>query len=79
VAIWAYAVAFEELELHLVWLALIPVFMLDQLLASWRTGRRGRLYAVVLVPMLLYDLVQSVVYWQALSRALHGADPEWIT
>jgi poly-beta-1,6-N-acetyl-D-glucosamine synthase len=79
VAIWSYAVAFEELELHLIWLALIPVFMLDQLLASWRTGRRGRLYAVLLVPMLLYDLVQSVVYWQALSRALHGADPEWIT
>ena len=79
VAVWSYAVAFEELSLHLIWLAMIPVFMLDQLLASWRAGRRGRVYAVALLPMLLYDLVQSVVHWQALSRALHGADHEWIT
>ena len=79
VAVWSYALAFEELSLHLVWLAIIPVFMLDQLLASWRAGRRGRVYAVALLPMLVYDFAQSVVYWQALSRALHGADPEWIT
>ena len=27
----------------------------------------------------VYDLAQSVVNWQALSKALHGAETEWVT
>ncbi|MGY1840949.1 MULTISPECIES: glycosyltransferase [unclassified Modestobacter] len=79
VAIWSYALAFEELSLHLVWLAMIPVFMLDQLVATWSAGWRARLYAASILPMWLYDLVQSFVYWKALSKALRGADKEWVT
>lgn len=78
-AAWSYAVAFEELSLQLIWLAILPVFVLDQLLASWTSGRRGRRYAAVLLPMMVYDLAQSVVNWQALSKALHGAETEWVT
>ncbi|MCZ2858482.1 glycosyltransferase [Blastococcus sp. VKM Ac-2987] len=79
IAAWSYALALEEPSLHLVWLVIIPVFVLDQVLASWKAGRRGRLYAASLLPMIVYDFAQAVVNWQALSRALHGAEPEWIT
>lgn len=79
IAAWSYALALEEPSLHLIWLVIIPVFVLDQTLASWKAGRRGRLYAASLLPMIVYDMAQAVVNWQALSRALHGAEPEWIT
>lgn len=76
---WSYAIAFEELALHLFWLAIIPIFMLDQLVATWKAGWRARLYATAIVPVWLYDVVQSMVYWKALSRALGGSEAEWIT
>ena len=79
IAAWTYALALEEPSLHLIWLVIIPVFVLDQVLASWRAGRRARIVAALLLPMIVYDMAQSVVNRQALSRALHGAEPEWIT
>jgi cellulose synthase/poly-beta-1,6-N-acetylglucosamine synthase-like glycosyltransferase len=79
VAVWSYAVAFEHPVLHVWWLALLPVFVLDQFIAAQTAGWRGRLYAAAILPMWFYDMVQSVVYWRALSRALHGAEAEWVT
>lgn len=79
VVIWSYAFAFEDLALHLVWLAMIPVFMLDQFVSTWAAGWRGRLCAASILPMWIYDLVQSFVYWKALHKALRGAAAEWVT
>ena len=53
--------------------------MIDQLVASWKAGWRGRLYALVILPMWLYDLAQSFVYWQALLRSLRRSEAVWIT
>jgi cellulose synthase/poly-beta-1,6-N-acetylglucosamine synthase-like glycosyltransferase len=76
---WAYAIAFETITLQLFWLVVLPVFMLEQLVSAWRAGPRARLSALVLVPMWLYDVAQSLVYWRALLRSLRRSASEWIT
>jgi len=77
IILWSYAFAFEEVSLHLFWLAIIPVFVVDQVVCSWRAGWRGRLYAACLVPMWLYDVLHAAVYWQALWRSLRRSRAEW--
>jgi biofilm PGA synthesis N-glycosyltransferase PgaC len=76
---WAYAIAFETITLQVFWLAVLPVFVLEQLVSAWRAGPRARLAALVLAPMWLYDVAQSVVYWRALLRSLRRSESEWIT
>jgi biofilm PGA synthesis N-glycosyltransferase PgaC len=76
---WAYALTFETVTFQPFWTAVIPIFMIDQLVASWKAGWRGRLYALVILPMWLYDLVQSFVYWRALLRSLRRSEAVWIT
>lgn len=76
---WAYALAFETVTFQPFWTAVMPIFMIDQLVASWKAGWRGRLYALVILPMWLYDLAQSFVYWQALLRSLRRSEAVWIT
>jgi poly-beta-1,6-N-acetyl-D-glucosamine synthase len=76
---WAYALTFETVTFQPFWTAVIPIFMIDQLVASWKAGWRGRLYAVIILPMWLYDLAQSFVYWRALLRSLRRSEAVWIT
>lgn len=76
---WAYALTFETVTFQPFWTAVIPIFMIDQLVASWKAGWRGRLYALVILPMWLYDLAQSFVYWRALLRSLRRSEAVWIT
>ena len=76
---WGYAELFESVHFNLAWLAILPVFVLDQLVAAWRAGRRGRLLAVLLVPMWIYDTVQLAVYWKALRDSLRSAEATWVT
>jgi cellulose synthase/poly-beta-1,6-N-acetylglucosamine synthase-like glycosyltransferase len=79
VAFWLYALAFETVELQLFWLALLPVFVIDQVVSAWKAGLRGRIYAAAIVPMWLYDCAQAVVYWRALVRSLRQTESVWIT
>jgi biofilm PGA synthesis N-glycosyltransferase PgaC len=64
---------------NLAWLAILPVFVLDQLVAAWRAGGRGRLLAVLLLPMWIYDTAQLAVYWKALRDSLRSAEATWVT
>lgn len=77
--IWAYALAFEEVALHLFWLLIIPVFMLDQLVATWNAGWKARIYAALIIPLWVYETYQSIAYWKALRLALRGGEKEWLT
>jgi biofilm PGA synthesis N-glycosyltransferase PgaC len=77
--VWTYAPALEAVSFHPLWLLMIPVFMLDQLVASWAAGKRGRIYAALIIPMWIYENVQAVVYWKALRLALRGGQKEWLT
>jgi biofilm PGA synthesis N-glycosyltransferase PgaC len=79
VLFWAYAALFESVHFNLAWLAILPVFVLDQLVAAWRAGGRGRLLAVLLVPMWIYDTAQLAVYWKALRDSLRSAEATWVT
>jgi cellulose synthase/poly-beta-1,6-N-acetylglucosamine synthase-like glycosyltransferase len=79
VAYWGYALAFESITFQAFWLIVLPVFMLDQLVSAWKAGGRARLWAVCLVPMWLYDVRQSFVYWKALFRSLRRTESEWVT
>ncbi|UUL77446.1 glycosyltransferase family 2 protein [Pseudarthrobacter sp. Fe7] len=76
---WAYALVFEGVSFHPFWLLIIPVFMLDQLVASWKAGWRARFYATIIIPLWIYETYQSVAYWRALRLALRGAEKEWLT
>jgi poly-beta-1,6-N-acetyl-D-glucosamine synthase len=79
VAIWTYALAFEEVAFHPFWLLIIPVFMLDQLVATWNGGWKARIYATLIIPLFVYEVYQSVTYWKALRLALRGGETEWLT
>lgn len=79
IVIWSYALSFEEVEFHPFWLLIIPVFMLDQLVATWHAGTRARIYATLIVPLWIYETYQSLSYWKALSLALRGGEKEWLT
>ncbi|WP_049829446.1 glycosyltransferase [Arthrobacter sp. RIT-PI-e] len=79
IIIWSYALSFEEVAFHPFWLLIIPVFMLDQLIATWQAGVRGRIYAALIVPLWVYETYQSFAYWKALRLALHGGEKEWLT
>lgn len=79
VLFWAYALTFETVIFQLFWMSVIPVFVLDQLVASWKAGWRGRAYALFIIPMWLYDLAQSFIYWRALLRSLRRSEAVWIT
>lgn len=79
VIIWSYALSFEEIAFHPFWLLIIPVFMLDQLIATWQAGWRARIYATLIVPLWVYETYQSVAYWKALRLALRGGETEWVT
>jgi poly-beta-1,6-N-acetyl-D-glucosamine synthase len=77
--IWAYALAFEGVALQPFWLLIIPVFMLDQLVATWNAGWKARIYATLIIPLWIYETYQSVAYWKALRLALRGGEKEWLT
>lgn len=76
--VWCYAFAFEGVAFQPLWLLALPVFMADQYVSTGAAGRRARWYAAAIVPVWLYDLAQSVVYWRALSLALGDAEREWV-
>jgi biofilm PGA synthesis N-glycosyltransferase PgaC len=76
---WGYALAFEGVAFYPFWLLIIPVFMLDQLVATWNAGWRARIYATLIIPLWIYETYQSVAYWQALRLALRGGEKEWLT
>jgi cellulose synthase/poly-beta-1,6-N-acetylglucosamine synthase-like glycosyltransferase len=78
-AVWAYAILFEGVSFHWFWVAIIPVFILDQVVCSWRAGTRARVYAALIVPMWIYDMVHATVYWKALLLSLRGTDATWVT
>ena len=77
--IWSYALIFEEVAFHPFWLLIIPVFMLDQLVATWDAGWRARIYATLIIPLWVYEAYQSIAYWKALHLALRGGEKEWLT
>lgn len=77
--IWSYALIFEEVAFHPFWLLIIPVFMLDQLVATWDAGWRARIYATLIIPLWVYEAYQSIAYWKALRLALRGGEKEWLT
>ena len=79
VLIWTYALTFEEVAFHPFWLLIIPVFMLDQLVATWNAGWRARIYAALIIPLWIYEVYQSIAYWKALRLALRGGEKEWLT
>lgn len=79
ILIWGYALNFEEVAFHPFWLLIIPVFMIDQLVATWHAGTRARIYATLIVPLWIYETYQSVAYWKALRLALRGGEKEWLT
>jgi cellulose synthase/poly-beta-1,6-N-acetylglucosamine synthase-like glycosyltransferase len=76
---WGYALAFEGVAFYPFWLLIIPVFMLDQLVATWNAGWKARIYATLIIPLWIYETYQSVAYWQALRLALRGGEKEWLT
>ena len=79
VLFWAYALGFEKISFQPFWLLIIPVFVLDQVIAAWKAGPRGRILSALLIPMWAYDLVQSTVYWRALLLSLRGGESTWAT
>ena len=76
---WAYALAFEGVAFYPLWLLIIPVFMLDQLVATWNAGWKARIYATLIIPLWIYEAYQSIAYWKALRLALRGGEKEWLT
>jgi poly-beta-1,6-N-acetyl-D-glucosamine synthase len=70
---WALVgIAYEPL-----WLLLVPVFAATDAHTARRAGRRGQILAAFVVPLYLYNVFRSAIYWHALYRALHGGSKTW--
>ena len=59
------------------WLAVLPVFVLEQWVTSRRAGTAPAVVAALLLPMWAYDLFRLAVYWTALLRSLRGTVATW--
>jgi poly-beta-1,6-N-acetyl-D-glucosamine synthase len=59
------------------WMALLPLFAVEQVVSSWRAGWGPRAVAALLLPMWCYDVFRIGTYWVALIRSLRRADVAW--
>jgi poly-beta-1,6-N-acetyl-D-glucosamine synthase len=59
------------------WLAIMPLFALEQVVSSWRAGLAPRVVAALLLPMWCYDVFRVGTYWVALFRSLRRTDVAW--
>jgi poly-beta-1,6-N-acetyl-D-glucosamine synthase len=59
------------------WLAILPLFALEQAVSSWRAGWGPRAVAALLVPMWCYDVFRIGTYWVALVKSLRRTDVAW--
>lgn len=75
-ASWSGAVAYG-FQFSLAWALILPIFMLEQTVSSWRGGVGARLIAFSLIPMWFYDVFRTVVYWIALGKSLFKVDKAW--
>lgn len=76
---WIGTLVSESVRFEPVWVAVVPVMVLDQVTGAWRAGWRGRVCAALLIPVLIYDIVGSITFWRALLRSLRGSEAVWIT
>jgi cellulose synthase/poly-beta-1,6-N-acetylglucosamine synthase-like glycosyltransferase len=59
------------------WAVIGCVFVAERIITVRKAGWRAMLLAAPIVPELLYDMFQHVVYVNSLVRALRGADQQW--
>lgn len=79
VLLWAMTLLNPHGSLHVrwVWLAVVPIFLADQLQQAWRSGAKGRVLAASIAPLWIYDTFRNGVYWYALGRSLLKTDNRW--
>ncbi|MBU6245105.1 MAG: glycosyltransferase family 2 protein [Actinomycetales bacterium] len=71
------AVAVNEWVWFPFWLLIGSVFLLERVVTAWRTGWRGRLLALTLLPELLYDVYLQVVFVSCLFDIALGRRARW--
>jgi biofilm PGA synthesis N-glycosyltransferase PgaC len=79
IVLWVELLLHMHHALHVqwLWLGVIPFFMADQLLQAWRSGAKGRLLAVAVIPMWIYNTLHSLIYWYVLARYVARANVRW--
>lgn len=73
---WGYTL-YMGVTPQLIWLSIIPIFMLAQYAETRSTGWKETLLAVLLIPLWFYDLYRIGIYWLAASRVIRKTHPEW--
>jgi len=59
------------------WMVVGSVFLIERVVTAWRTGWRGRLLAVALLPELLYDVYLQVVFVSCLVDIALNRQARW--
>jgi len=78
VLLWG-ATLYFGLGMNLLWLAVMPVFMVEQWVTSRGAGIKASIVSAMLVPTWLYGMFRSCVYWSALFKVVKNSDKVWIT
>lgn len=78
IILWGAVVAFS-LGVNYVWLAVIPIFMIEQGVTAKHAGPKAAAVAASMIPMFVYGLFRSWVYWVALFKAVRNTDKVWVT
>lgn len=78
IILWGVVVVFG-LGVSYAWLAIMPVFMVEQWVTARRAGKKAAATAAAMIPMFVYGLFRSFVYWVALFKAVRNADRVWVT
>lgn len=65
------------LGFSLMWLAVLPIFMLEQAVSSRKGGLGPMVVSASLIPMWTYDVFRTTVYWIALGKSLRRTKATW--
>lgn len=76
VTAWTCTIALGA-EPDLRWLVILPVYVVEQAVATHKAGWAPTLVAGLLVPMWVYDTFRVSMYWIALTRSLRRTDAVW--
>jgi biofilm PGA synthesis N-glycosyltransferase PgaC len=74
---WGLAIAGGIEDFDRRWLLLFPLFIVEQVVATRRSGWAPTIVAALLVPMWFYDMFRLGIYWIALTRSLRRAPAVW--
>lgn len=78
--VWVSVALMGTISFQPIWLALLPIFSLDQVITSWRgKSAKASLFVATLLPVWIYDFFKTYIYVRAAAGSVFNRNKVWIT